>query len=189
MFPHTRLCLPHGEQGRVRFSGGMTMADGKRLYIMAGFDQETERRLGRWETLLERGHPGPQTKGIPHHITLGAYPPEMEEQVRAMVAQAARETAPFPVCFDHLGLLGGGRVLFAAPSVDHALLSLKERFGPCAGWAAHATLLIDEPETVLSAVGPAIGMFEAFEGRVERIFLHEFFPNCPILHLPLEGGN
>lgn len=166
------------------------MAADKQLFIMAGFDPETERRLTSWETLLEQhGRPGQQTKGIPHHITLGVYPPDMEEQVKALVAQAARETAPFPVSFSHLGLFGGGRVLFAAPCVSRALLSLKERFGPGDHWTAHATLLLDEPERIISAFGPAIGMFEAFEGRVERIFLNEFFPNRPILHLPLQGEN
>lgn len=166
------------------------MEANKQLYIMAGFDPETERRLKDWEAMLERaGRPGRQTKDVPHHITLGMYPPAMEEQVKAMVTQAASETAPFPVTIDHLGIFSGGRVLFAAPSVDRAMLSLKERFGPRAGWTAHTTLLIDEPEYILSAVSAAIGMFEEFEGRVERIFLYEFFPNRLILNLPLEGEN
>lgn len=163
------------------------MTENKQLFIMAGFDPETERRLKRWETLLEGGCPGQQTKDVPHHITLGMYPPELEEQVKALVEQAARETASFTVSFQHLGLFSGGRVLFVAPSVNRPLLNLKERFGSDIAWTAHATLLIDEPERVLSAVGPAIGMFEPFEGRVERIFLHEFFPNRYILDLPLEG--
>ena len=166
------------------------MAENKQLFIMAGFDPETERRLKDWEATLERiGRPGQQTKGVPHHISLGMYPPAMEEQVRAMVIQAAKETAPFPVTFQHLGIFGGGRVLFAAPCVSRALLNLKERFGPGDTWTAHATLLIDEPEHILSAVSPAVGMFEEFEGRVERLFLHEFFPDRFILDLPLDGGN
>ena len=166
------------------------MAENKRLFVMAGFDPETERRLQDWEDSLERiGRPGQQTKDVPHHISLGTYPPAMEEQVKAMVIQAARETAPFPVAFQHLGIFGGGRVLFAAPCVNHALLDLKERFGPGDAWTAHATLLIDEPEHILSAVSPAVGMFEEFEGRVERLFLHEFFPNRFILNLPLNGCN
>lgn len=164
------------------------MAENKQLFILAGFDPETERRLKRWETRLERrGRPGQQTKDVPHHITLGMYPPSMEEQVKEMALQAAAETAPFPVIFQHLGIFGGGRVLFAAPCVDRALLNLKERFGPGTGWTAHATLLIDEPEHILSAVAPAVGMFEEFEGRIERIFVHEFFPNRLILNLPLNG--
>lgn len=164
------------------------MEENKQLFIMAGFDPETEQRLKDWETRLERcGRPGQQTKNIPHHITLGMYPPAMEEQVKEMVLQAASETAPFPVSFQHLGIFGGGRVLFAAPCVDRALLNLKERFGSGTGWTAHATLLIDEPENILSAVAPAVGMFEEFEGRIESIFVHEFFPSRFVLSLPLKG--
>lgn len=166
------------------------MAADKQLFIMAGFDPKTERRLKDLEAMLERlGRPGQQTKNVPHHVSLGMYPPAMEEQVREMVARAARETGPFPVAFQHLGIFGGGRVLFAAPCVNRDLLNLKERFGPGDGWTAHATLLIDEPEYILSAVGPAVGTFEEFEGYIERILLYEFFPARSILDLPLEGGH
>lgn len=161
----------------------------KQLYVLAGFDPATERRLKNWESLLEHGCPGQQTKGIPHHITLGAYPTVMEELVKAMVTQTASETPFLPVSFQHLGVFGGGRVLFAAPCVSRDLLRLKEHFGSGDAWMAHATLLIDEPDRVLSAMGPATQMFEAFEGRVERLFLYEFFPSRLILDLPLEGRN
>ena len=166
------------------------MAADKQLFIMAGFDQETERRLNDWEAALERcGRPGRQTKNVPHHISLGMYPPTMEASVKTMVIQAASETAPFPISFQHLGIFGGGRVLFAAPCVNRALLNLKERFGPGDAWTAHATLLIDEPERIVPLIGPAIEMFEEFEGRVERLFLHEFFPTRLILDLPLSGSD
>lgn len=165
------------------------MRQDKMLYVMAGFDAETEQRLSALEALLARaGYRGSQTRGIPPHITLGAFPCEQEEQVRALVANTALETAAFPLTFQHLGVFGGGRVLFAAPDVRRPLLDLKERFGSSARWTAHATLLIDEPERVVTAFAAAIQAFDAFEGRVERLYLHECFPNRKILHAPLRGS-
>ena len=164
------------------------MDQDKRLYIMAGFDPDTERRLSERERLLEnKGFHGQQTRGIPHHLTLGDCPTKQEEQVRALVARVAAETAAFPVTFNHLGLFSGGRVLFAAPDASHELLSLRERFGPAFNWTPHATLLIAEPELIVRAVTPAIQAFEPFDGRVESLLLYEFFPARPILNLPLTG--
>lgn len=160
----------------------------KRLYIMARFDPDTERRLSEWERSLERsGFHGQQTRGIPHHITLGDYPTEQEEQARALVSRVASETEAFPITFNHLGVFSGGHVLFAAPDASHELLSLRERFGPTFNWAPHATLLIAEPELIIRAMTPAVQVFEAFAGRVEGLLLYEFFPARPILTLPLTG--
>ena len=161
----------------------------KQLYILACFDPDTEQRLGDLEALLEnKGYHGQQTRGIPHHITLGTFPSPQEEDVQSLVARVSRKIAPFPVTFNHLGVFSGGRVLFAAPDVTRQMLDLKECFNPYPNWAAHATLLIDQPERISSAFATAIQAFGAFEGRIESLCLYEFFPSRKILHLPLVGS-
>lgn len=61
------------------------------------------------------------------------------------------------------------------------LLKLQQSFFPDCGngyhfWAAHATLLIDEPNMILKAL-PIVGEnFKPFTARIESVALYEFFP-------------
>ena len=162
--------------------------DGKRLYVLAGFDDATERALaGIQERILEAGFTGRQTMGIPMHATLGSFPSAPEEEARLceLLREAAADTRTFPVAFNHIGVFGGGEVLFAAPDTDGALLSLKERFGREFGWTPHATLLIDDRERVLAALPIALKEFRSFAGRVAYLHLYEFFPTRHILSVGL----
>ena len=164
--------------------------DGKRLYILAGFDDSTARTLGDLQDrILAAGFMGRQTMGIPMHATLGSFPSAPEEEARlcALLRELSARVAAFPVTFNHIGVFGGGEVLFAAPDADGGLLSLKERFGPALGWTPHATLLIDGRERILEALPVALEAFRSFQGRVAALHLYEFFPARHILSVPLAG--
>lgn len=156
------------------------------LCVLAGYDSETQARLARIQNqLYENGFTGTHTKNLLQHITLGTFSPREEPALTERMQRAARECAPFPVTFNHAGIFGGSKVLFIAPDVNHELLRLKEYFGPCAGWTAHTTMLIDEPASVFRALPLVMESFSAFEGQVASIHLYEFWPTRQILSLPL----
>ena len=95
--------------------------ENKFLCLMAGYDDDTENYLaGIQKKLYAAGLTGQHTKDIPQHITLQTYPPEQEAEVVQMVKKIAAETEPFKVCFAHIGIFTGGKVLFIATG---ALLS------------------------------------------------------------------
>ena len=158
------------------------------LCVLAGYDDRTGAHLAALQNdLYARGFCGTQTRNLPQHITLGSFPTDREAALVEQVRAVARETRPFSLTFNHLGLFSGGRVLFVAPDPNRPLLALKERFGDSTGWTPHTTMLIDEPETVLRALPPLTGGFAPFEGRVERLFLYVFWPTRHIVDVPLGG--
>ncbi|MDO4739345.1 MAG: 2'-5' RNA ligase family protein [Eubacteriales bacterium] len=159
----------------------------KLLYVLAGYDAPTEQKLQAWQNrLYAEGFVGTHTKNIPQHITLGSFPTQAEERLCALLQETAAQIKAFPVTFNHIGVFGGGKVLFVAPDVNHALLDLKERFGESHGWTAHSTLLIDEPEAVLRAAQSVLSDFGAFEGTVTQLYLYEFFPARHIATVQLQ---
>ncbi len=163
------------------------MAD-KALYILAGYDQETEARLSSIQAqLYAQGFTGTHTKGIPQHITLGSYLVGKEEELIAGLHQLSKSTGSFDVTFNHVGIFGGSRsqVLFIAPDASHNLLSLKENFGDSLGWTPHTTMLIDEPETILRALPIVMNTFTSFSGKVTSLHLYEFWPTRHILTVEL----
>ena len=162
--------------------------ENKALYILAGYDDPTERRLaGIQDNLYSHGFTGTHTKNIPQHITLGSFPLDQETRLVDLVRKIAKTTAPFTVAFNHIGIFAGGKVLFIAPDINRALLDLKERFGPSRGWTPHTTMLIDEPEIILKALPEVIKSFSAFEGTVSSLHLYEFFPTRHILSVKLRN--
>lgn len=161
------------------------MAD-KALYVLAGYDSETERDLSSLQNkLYEKGFSGQQTKNIPQHITLASFPVEMEQALIARLQTVAKETTEFPVTFNHIGIFGGSKVLFVAPDCNHNLLALKENFGKEQGWTPHTTMLIDESEVILQAAKIILEQFSSFAGRVTTLHLYEFWPTRHILSVEL----
>ncbi len=151
------------------------------LCAIATFDKTSEQRIQRMqERLTAAGFVGNQTQGIPHHITLQYYPPEHEAEVEAMVAEVVSATKRFALAFNSFGLFALN-VLFLAPDVNYALLDLHNGLSTGSlpserGWTPHATILIDEPKTVLKAL-PLIGDdFAPFIVTIEGVQLYEFFP-------------
>ena len=161
----------------------------KALYILAGFDDETEKYLaGIQQKLYEKGFVGTQTKDIPMHTTLGSFPVEKEEELKAELLKLSEECKAFDITFNHVGLFGGEKtnVLFIAPDINRDLLDLKEKFGDSFGWMAHATMLIDAPDVIGKAIPEVLNNFKAFHGKVSYLHLFEFFPTRHILTVKFE---
>ena len=162
------------------------MAD-KALYILAGYDGETEKYLsGIQNELYAQGFAGTHTKGIPQHITMGSFPTKREAELIALLKRLSKEETAFEVTFNHVGIFGGGKVLFIAPDTSAQMLALKERFGGSDNWTPHTTMLIDQPEVIYRALPVVMNSFKAFRGRITALHLYEFFPTRHILSVDLD---
>lgn len=149
----------------------------KFLCVMAGYDEPTEKELVALQRkLYDKGYVGEHTKGIPQHITLGTFEVSREREIKELVKAVSESTEAFHITFSHIGLFTGGKVLFIAPDMNRELLELKEKFGESRGWAPHTTMLIDEPEVIHKALPVVVENFKSFEGRIECIYLYEFWP-------------
>ena len=153
------------------------MEDNKKLYVLAGYDEKTEAYLsGIQNKLYEQGFVGTHTKNLPAHITLDSFPTEQEEELKALLHTVAEQTDAFEISFSHVGIFSGGYVLFLGADTNRELLDLKESFGDSFDWAAHTTMLIDEPEVIARAMPEVIKEFQPFVGKVTSLHLYEFFP-------------
>ncbi len=163
------------------------MAGDKILCVLAGYDPQTEKVLADLQqSLYDRGFVGTQTKDIFMHITLGTFSPADEGMLIERMKAAANDFSPIDITFNHIGIFGGSRVLFAAPDSNAKLLALKERFGSSDNWTPHTTMLIDEPEVIFRAVPIAAESFKAFRGRIESLNLYEFWPTRGIFSIDLK---
>lgn len=156
------------------------MAD-KELYLLAQFDEVTEKKLeGYYEVLQEHGFVGKQTKNIPYHFTLGSYYTDYEEQLIHKMDEVCSNTYCIDFSLDHIGLFGL-KVLFVEPNMNFELLNLQKSFFNNCGngyhpWSAHATILMDEPEVILRALPIVVDNFKAFKAQIKSVGLYEFFP-------------
>ena len=161
--------------------------ESKALYVMAGYDDETEKYLaGIQNKLYEQGFVGRHTKNIPQHITLGSFPVEKEKELKEMFQKLSETQLSFEISFNHVGIFGGSNVLFIATDSNKELLELKEKFGESFGWTPHTTMLIDEPEVVLKALPIVLKEFMSFEGKVTTLHLYEFWPTRHVLSVQLK---
>lgn len=159
----------------------------KALYVLAGYDDITEMHLANIQNkLYEHGFTGTHTKNIPQHITLGSFPTEKEPELINLLRELSMEVPSFEVTFNHIGIFGGARVLFAAPDPNDQLLKLKERFGESYNWTPHTTMLIDNPDVIYKALPIVMENFAAFKGRITALHLYEFFPTRHILSVHFE---
>jgi len=161
----------------------------KALYILAGYDEETEARLEEIQNALyAKGFEGTQTQNIPLHITLASYPSnqEKEAELKERLYNLAKEASSFDVTFNHIGIFGGGKVLFVAPDTNERLLKTRELFGDSYNWTPHTTMLIDEPEFIYKALPVVLEKFSAFAGKITALHLYEFFPARHILTVCFE---
>ena len=153
----------------------------KALYLAAIFDERTQSVFAELYGILQRnGFVGTQTKNLSYHITLGSRGVEFENQTVRDLEIICAETRCFDINLAHIGLFGLN-VLFISPNMNYELLNLERKFFPdcCNGyhpWSAHATLLIDEPNTVYNALPIVAEHFKPFKARIESVELYEFFP-------------
>jgi len=160
----------------------------KFLCVMAGYDDVTEARLSAMQQrLYDAGFVGTHTKNIPQHATLGMADCANEAEMIDLVRRVAASNQPFDVTFNHAGIFSGKetQVLFIAPDVSHAFLSLKERFGDSDNWTAHTTMLIDKTAVIHAAVPHLMQEFAPFRGQVTTLHLYEFWPTRHILSVKL----
>ena len=153
------------------------------LTLMADLDDEAQARMSGWYHSLQ--------EGLPYHISLSTFPLNQEKEAAEIARKAAAEYAPVPVHLSHIGLFAGGKVLFAAPEKDGELAALQ---AACRSdvpqqypWTPHATILIDEPETVLAAMPVFLKAFVPFTARITRLHLCAFWPTREIGSFILEG--
>jgi len=162
------------------------------LTLMADLDDASQEIMSGWyNTLKEAGFTGTQTPGLPYHISLATFPLEREQEVVTLMKKVAGEFAPMAVHISHVGMFAGGKVLFGAPELSPELEALHEA---CAKntmqkypWTPHATLLIDEPETVYAAVPVLMKSFYPFVGKINRLHLCAFWPTREIAAVELCG--
>ena len=83
----------------------------KALYVLAGYDDKTEKYLSNIQNkLYERGFTGTHTKNIPQHITLGSFSTDKESELKNLLQKVSKQTKPFEITFNHIGIFGGSRV-------------------------------------------------------------------------------
>ena len=158
----------------------------KILCVMAGYDSITDQQLSNIQNkLYEKGYVGNQTKSLPQHITLGVFPVDKEQELIDLVHNVARDTKPFKITLNHIGIFGGGEVLFLSPDVNYELLTLKEHFGESQGWTPHSTMLIDSVDKIAGAISIVLECFSPFRGQIQNIHLYEFWPTRHILTVSL----
>ncbi len=164
----------------------------KMIVLMADLDRASQERMAGWYgELRQAGFTGTQTPGLPYHISLAVFAPEEEDAALALTRKAAAEFAPFPVHISHVGIFSPGRVLFGAPENNASLTALHDACEPKPDpekpWTPHATVLIDEPETVCAAVPVLLRSFSPFVGTVDALHLCAFWPTREIARLELRG--
>ncbi len=165
----------------------------KALYVLAGYDDETEKTLsGIQHKLYDLGFSGVQSKNIPMHFTLGSYAADREEELKERLRKAAETHQAFSVSFNHTGLfrLPENDVLFITPEASREMLLLKDSFRDSRDafdWSPHTTLLIDRPEVIRDAPPVVLDTFTPFHGTVTMLHLYEFWPTRHILSVRLDG--
>jgi len=163
------------------------------LTLMADYCEEDQRRMSVWyDALQEAGFTGTQTPGLKHHISLATFSLEEEEAAIALTKAVAARFAPVDAAIRHVGVMPGGRCLFAAPDMSPELTALQQA---CAGdrplngypWLPHTTMLIDEPETIGRALPVLMQHFMPLLARIDRLHLCAFWPTREILTVELTG--
>lgn len=155
--------------------------DNKFLYVMAHFDENTERKLKELQnSIISKGIKGRQNSDFPSHITLGTYKTDQELDVKSKVVDISKKLNKIPVSFDSIGIFAMN-VLFIAPTASYDILDLHKEFDSnCStsfNWVAHVTILHDEPDNIQKALSIIGDKFTPFSGYIESISLYEFYPN------------
>ena len=154
----------------------------KFLGLMAQFNDETQHIFtGHYDILCQNGFIGNQIKNIPYHITLGNHAISYgDKQLCDDLERICSETSCININLSYIGLFDL-KVLFVAPNMNFELLKLQNSFFNNCGngyhsWAAHVTLLMDEPVNILKALPIAVEHFEPFKAQIESVALYEFYP-------------
>ena len=163
------------------------------LTLMADLDDESQHIMSQLYAQLQMaGFTGTQTPGLPYHISLASFPLEKEREAIQITKEIASEFGPITVHISHIGLFAGGKVLFGAPDMKPSGLMLlheaiKTEIGDDFLWTPHATVLIDEPETICKAIPVLLESFTPFIGKITGLHLCAFWPTREIMSVSLSG--
>ena len=164
----------------------------KSLYVLAGYDDETEAKLaGMQQRLYELGFSGTQTKDIPMHVTMGQFDTSKEQELKERLIALSKSVKAFTADFNHFGLFENpvNEVMFIQPKISVEWLELRDRFSDNIDtfpWSPHTTLLIDKPEVIEEARKVVLEEFRAFSGKVTTLYLYEFWPVRHVLTVQLK---
>lgn len=152
------------------------MADEKKLYVLARFDDESEKRLSAMRNkVIDAGFVGGQTAGIPFHFTLCALSTDNEDELVKTV-KSFEGAGRVAVDFSAIGNFGE-RVLFVTCPVSEELSKLQLNFGFDKWWMPHTTMYIAEEGGLEGAREVLKREFEPFKGEITSLMLYEFFPS------------
>ena len=163
----------------------------KKLYLIAELDEDSQIAIKEYEKIIsECGLIGKQTKNIPYHITLCSFPTEMENFLKESLEKINIEYNKFSINFSGFGLFGLN-VLFLNPTMNLELIKIynylkKDSFEKERELAAHLTLIIDEPQNILSVLPKMVEKGKALSGTIKYISLYEFFPKRFIKKIELK---
>lgn len=162
------------------------------LCLMAEYCEEDQEKIDRWYNALQAaGFQGQQTPGLKHHLSIATFPLEQEEAAKALVHRLAARLASRKAAIRHVGVMPGGRVLFAAPDMTEELVQLQKATGceQVGGhlWLPHTTMLMDEPEVIGRALPVLMQHFTPLLATIDRLELCAFWPARHILTLELKG--
>ena len=162
------------------------------LTLMADLDDESQQIMSDWYgKLRDAGFTGVQTPGLPYHISLGRFALNKETEVVHEMNELAKRFSEIPVHMSHIGLFADGKVLFAAPDMNPADLfglrqAIKTGTDELFPWTPHATILIDEAETIQKALPILIENFRPFMGKITKLHLCAFWPTREIAEIELK---
>ena len=161
------------------------------LTLMADLDDDSQTIMSTWyNSLIQAGFRGTQTPNLPFHISMASFPLKKEQEAVKLAKKVAGEFSPISVHISHIGLFAGGNVLYAAPDMNPAnLLNLRQAVKTEKHeqyqWTPHATILIDDPETIQKAMPVFVEQFHPFMGKITKLQLCAFWPTREIAAVSL----
>ena len=164
----------------------------KFLTLMDDLDDSAQDCMHEWyDSLKNAGYIGTQTANLPYHISLVTLPLEKEQEAIELTRKIASEFPPFPIHISHIGIFAGGKVLFGGPERNPMLDALHNACEPFQNpklpWTPHATILIDEPDVVCSALPLFVNLFYPFVANITKLHLCAFWPAREIVSVDLTG--
>lgn len=160
------------------------------LTLMADLDDDTQERMSAWYAeLCREGFIGVQTPGLPFHISLMTYPLDREQEAAEIARRTAASFEPVDVSLSHIGMFAGGKILFIAPDRSRELDALHDACDTGLPqefpWTPHATMIIDEAETVHRALPILVRSFTPLSARITSLHLCAFWPTREIVSAEL----
>lgn len=160
------------------------------LTLMAEYCDADQEKIAVWyDAVQNAGFEGTQTKGLKHHISLCTFPLEMEEEAIEITKSVAAQFQKIQVDIRHVGVMPGGKVLFAAPDMCDALTNLQQASdqGKHIGFPflPHTTMLIDDADAIGKALPVLMQHFTPISATIDRLHLCAFWPTRHIIEVKL----